>query len=415
MLVYNRSIYNYYLGSNNTFLLPAGSSLEVSDSAWSTNDQLARTIETLDYAGYVTVSNVPVGFPRTQAFPLEINIISDDAVANLSQILAAGNDAGGLQIKNLQTGTDPDDAAKVSQITGGGWTLPNSWFVDEDGSLSIIDVNGIPRVIIYADGRIGLRDSTNTIRTFLYDEGRIDVFREDGTIGSQIRHDVIRLFDASQRPTFTVDSQKIHLNDFADSGLEILIEWGDIDPGDVGLAAPIGSIYISSLGKEFRKTGIGNFAWSELIDSSNIDSYIFSPVQTIYAGQSALTNDGATGWISWFAPNDGAADILDRTDPLKPIFLKDGVYAISYFLETGNVSPGGFFNMNFAITRPTGPGLWNGVYEATDVCADPSTEITLSVVVKVQAGDRIEIYLDNEDGASPRIYNLVNAAIVKLS
>jgi hypothetical protein len=74
VLVHNRSIYNYYL-KNNTISLAAGAALTVSDNTWETDDQLARTIETLDHAGYIVVTSPPVGYPRTLAFPDIVNII----------------------------------------------------------------------------------------------------------------------------------------------------------------------------------------------------------------------------------------------------------------------------------------------------------------------------------------------------
>lgn len=42
----------------------------------------------------------------------------------LDEVLAEGNDAAGLQIKNLEEGTDPADAATVSQLAGGGVANP---------------------------------------------------------------------------------------------------------------------------------------------------------------------------------------------------------------------------------------------------------------------------------------------------
>lgn len=76
MEVTNRSIYSYYL-KNRDILLPVGSSVTVDDSDWESDDQLARVIETLDYAGYVFVSGPPDGYPRTRSFPLEVKIVGD--------------------------------------------------------------------------------------------------------------------------------------------------------------------------------------------------------------------------------------------------------------------------------------------------------------------------------------------------
>ncbi len=79
MIVYNKSIYNYYL-KNHTHLLPSGTSLAVDDAEWELDDELARAIETLDNAKYVFVSNPPVNYPRTRAFPYVVNIIGPGSV-----------------------------------------------------------------------------------------------------------------------------------------------------------------------------------------------------------------------------------------------------------------------------------------------------------------------------------------------
>lgn len=78
MLVRNKSPYDYYL-KNHTMLLPSGSSITVDDALWTSDDQLARTIETLDHAGYIAVTSPPTGYPRTAAFPDVINIIGDSS------------------------------------------------------------------------------------------------------------------------------------------------------------------------------------------------------------------------------------------------------------------------------------------------------------------------------------------------
>lgn len=92
MIVYNRSIYNYMLKLDQ-YPLPAGGSLTIDDADWESDDQLARTIETLDYAGYITVSNVPALFPRTSEFPLELNLIggSGTSPASLQRAQFIGN------------------------------------------------------------------------------------------------------------------------------------------------------------------------------------------------------------------------------------------------------------------------------------------------------------------------------------
>ena len=93
MLVFNKSIYSYYL-KNHEMLLPPGSSLTVDNSEWESDDQLARVIESLDEAGYVFVSDHPDGYPRTEAFPNEVNIIGDQILPTLPALVIMDETGG---------------------------------------------------------------------------------------------------------------------------------------------------------------------------------------------------------------------------------------------------------------------------------------------------------------------------------
>lgn len=74
MLIANRSPYSYFL-KNQEYPLPAGSTLTVANSLWASDDELARTIESLDRWNIVSVTDVPVNYPRTSAFPDVVNLI----------------------------------------------------------------------------------------------------------------------------------------------------------------------------------------------------------------------------------------------------------------------------------------------------------------------------------------------------
>ena len=76
MLVTNLTIFSYFL-KNTDYPVPAGGSLEIDDALWASDDELARTIESLDNFNYVSVVDRPDNYPRTREFPQVINIIGD--------------------------------------------------------------------------------------------------------------------------------------------------------------------------------------------------------------------------------------------------------------------------------------------------------------------------------------------------
>ena len=100
MLVFNRSLYSFYL-KNHEYQITPGDSLEIDDDLWESDDQLARNIESLDKFAYVMTSDQPVGYPRTVEFPEVMNIIGGSQpvscmIANLSFLV---DDVGTYDIK----------------------------------------------------------------------------------------------------------------------------------------------------------------------------------------------------------------------------------------------------------------------------------------------------------------------------
>lgn len=134
----------------------------------------------------------------------------------------------------------------------------------------------------------------------------------------------------------------------------------------------------------------------------------FVPLQGIYDGITAAIDNGQNGFISWNAAQPGSDELLDRADPLHPTVLADGVYALTAFIE-GNISTG-FYNVNVGVTR----GDFSFVFEMTACTFPPSTETVISFTLKLEAGDMIELQINNRGGITIP-FSLTNAALVKLS
>ena len=102
MLITNLTEFHYFL-KNNDYPLPSSGALTVDDSVWESDDQLARTIESLDKNNIVFVSDHPDTYPRTTVFPDVINLVGGGSTPTLAQVLTEDNDAAGLPIENLGT------------------------------------------------------------------------------------------------------------------------------------------------------------------------------------------------------------------------------------------------------------------------------------------------------------------------
>jgi hypothetical protein len=74
MIVTNLSVYKYFL-KNSSYPVEPGGTLTVDNAVWASDDELARTIESLDNFNIAAVSERPVNYPRTRSFPEVLNLI----------------------------------------------------------------------------------------------------------------------------------------------------------------------------------------------------------------------------------------------------------------------------------------------------------------------------------------------------
>lgn len=139
MIVHNLSIYSFYL-KNRDYQVSPGANLTIDDALWASDDELARTIESLDNHNLVSVSERPVNYPRTREFPEVVNIIGDNQGAGAFVIPVA--DEGSVSVDlthpnpiypaagNMQTLVFPRDTVFLSVALEGD-DFPR-WLISSD-------------------------------------------------------------------------------------------------------------------------------------------------------------------------------------------------------------------------------------------------------------------------------------------
>lgn len=132
MLIANRSPYSYFL-KNQEYPIPAGSTLEVNNALWTSDDELARSIESLDRWNIVSVSDVPVNYPRTRAFPEVINLIGGMPAEPSLPTLILRDSTGGTLFQSNVADPTPVTSYTVVRDDLGAAADPSSYPILPDG------------------------------------------------------------------------------------------------------------------------------------------------------------------------------------------------------------------------------------------------------------------------------------------
>ena len=129
------------------------------------------------------------------------------------------------------------------------------------------------------------------------------------------------------------------------------------------------------------------------------------PVQAVYSGSNVTIADGASAPLTWDTLDIGT-ELLDRSSPGIPLWLADGVYAITItYVASAPLTAGGYASAQ----------LSTGNSSTAAQSSHPDLFTGVCLVAQVVAGDFLALFVQNFDGATARDFQLFGCTIVKLA
>jgi len=134
----------------------------------------------------------------------------------------------------------------------------------------------------------------------------------------------------------------------------------------------------------------------------------FMPQWATYQGDPTPVPAGGGTGLPWTALHGySSGDLLNRADPVLPLFLADGMYAITIVGSLPGTAAQTFSSYTLDTSRFPGQARGGGL--------DPMDSCTLSAVFPARAGDTLRVIAQNEDNPNTHPMSINQALIVMLS
>jgi hypothetical protein len=130
------------------------------------------------------------------------------------------------------------------------------------------------------------------------------------------------------------------------------------------------------------------------------------------SGPSNGINDGESEPLGWV--RDTGDVLVDLTDPLFPVIVTEGVYAVTVGVTTTNLTAGGYFSTELVFD-------YDGAYQAVSPTSPTATAVLTNPTVVVSltyylpAGAKLALNAYNFDGVATRNFQIVQAYIQRLA